>query len=149
MMLLDTDPYTSVTMSINNIDGALDSLNEIVKFEVKPPDMYSNLNLFYDAQCYVWRYMLCANGGKKLCTGTLTDEHFEQVFEQVVIYSELNTKTEREYGHLVNALTNLLGEDFTMKERAEDVVGELVYGRIISSTTGDSIISMLNGRDEC
>ncbi|QWU13425.1 hypothetical protein SAMN04487895_10389 [Paenibacillus sophorae] len=139
------DPYTSVAVSIDNVDGAVTELFKKLKFDLVPP-IHCELHLFNDAVSHEWRYMLLNNSRNCLSKGSLTNEQFEFIFNEIQIYADIVTKDEREYEHIINALTDVLQDDYTTIIKGESSISELVQKGLIRARTADGVIAALNSR---
>lgn len=145
------DPYTMVTVSIGNEDDAVTKLHENrgINFPVAP-SFHCQLELFYDAISYEWRYVLYDNleGYNELCRGTLTNEKFEAIFSEIQSYGDITTQEERELNTILDRLTDVIQDDYTMIIKAESAIHQLVQEGLIQARTADSLIGALGSRKE-
>ncbi|QSF43248.1 hypothetical protein [Paenibacillus tianjinensis] len=139
--------YTNTTFALGNEEGALNDLSAVINFqgELKPS---SQMIAFY--QDNDWHYTIIENAkdGNRTCIGTFSDEEFELVFSLFTIYGGIVTASERELGHVLNALTDIVQDDHTMVIKVEDAIRSLVHDKYISASAGDKVNAMLSSRGE-
>jgi|GEM_PF-3938873 len=148
-MKFEVEPYTTVTVSIGNEDDVITKLHEIINFPVSP-SYYCQLELFYDAIVHKWRYLLYSNfeTKKDLCRGILSDDQFNLIFSEIQLYGDITTREEREYELILDGLTDIIQDDYTMIIKTESAIHELVQEGLIRAKTADSVISALGSRNE-
>lgn len=147
--MMEIETYALISFSIGNDDGELVDLHKAINFPVEPT-VHSNLELIYEPYGDMWRYILFNNfeGYKELCRGTLIDEQFKLVYDKFQLHGNIETTDERELNVIVDALTDVIQDDYTMRIKAESAVHELVQRGEIRAITGDKVIAAMGSREE-